>query len=530
MTNKSLKDDILQQFIQLIATNTGLCIREQDKQSLAQKILSRMKSIKIAIPEIYYQLLESNTEYGQREWQELAILLTTSESYFFRDLGQFSLLRHCILPELIEQKKRKINQESSSKPCLRIWSAGCSTGEEPYSLAILIKQLIPDWETNWDILILGTDINLETLKKAKQGIYSAWSFRLGDAKIQERYFQHSRNDWKLNEEICRMVKFQYGNLIKDSFPNHNINISDMDLIICRNVFVYFDTNSISKVLKKFYNTLKPGGYLLTGHAELQGQELGGLQTRMFGESAIYQRRDNTDAELKVHKLQVVEGLPVSRLQVAGSNGLQAVEGLQVSKLQVTGSNGLPVDRLKIVGRTHYSSEGSKQSSNLQSPTSFQALLSEAETLFKKKEYALAIKKTKQLAELFPKNFKACYLLGNIYANLGQYEKAIYYCNQALAIDSLSADIYYLLAHIAEEQGDIEVAKSYWKKIIYVAPSSVYAYLELSFIYDREGDMSRAGQMRHVAIEMLNKLPKSAIIGPEGELTAGELLIKIQKML
>ncbi|MFM9268021.1 protein-glutamate O-methyltransferase CheR [Tychonema sp. BBK16] len=248
-----------------------------------------MKSVKIADPEKYYQFLTAKSLDNQNEWHELVVLLTTIESYFMRDKGQFSLLKKVILPKLIEQKK-SLHKTLGTKPTLRIWSAGCSTGEEPYSLAIILKQLIADWK-QWTILILGTDINQKVIEKAQQGVYSPWSFRLVDPQVQKQYFSPRQIEWEINRELRESVEFRCLNLITDAFPNFYRNIYNIDLILCRNVFVYFEPEYISLVLKKFSKTLRPGGYLITGHAEVHGQIMNELKPEIFPESIVYQRRE-----------------------------------------------------------------------------------------------------------------------------------------------------------------------------------------------------------------------------------------------
>ena len=162
-----MNDAQIQLFIQLIAARTGLQIRPQDRSALSQKLLTRMKAVNIAFPDRYYQMLVAPSRESQTEWRQLALLLTTNESYFMRDKGQFSLLEKVIIPELI-QHKIKLHQTLGIKRTLRIWSAGCSTGEEPYSLVIILKQLIPDWD-KWKFFVLGTDINQAALEKAAAG-------------------------------------------------------------------------------------------------------------------------------------------------------------------------------------------------------------------------------------------------------------------------------------------------------------------------------------------------------------------------
>jgi chemotaxis protein methyltransferase CheR len=264
-------------FIKLIAQQTGLEIRERDQADLSEKIFVRMKALNIFFPEEYYQLLGYNTIQSYQEWQQLVLLLTNLESYFFRDKEQFNLLRDRILPELIQRQEHN--------KTLRIFSAGCSTGEEPLSLAILLKELIPDPD-QWNLMILGVDINQDALKKAKQGIYTPWSLRSIDPEIMQRYFLHSNNQYCLDMQIRQMVKFKYINLFKDSFNEDN-EMKNIDLIICRNVFIYFELSAIAKVLDKFSHILQPLGYLITGHTELCGQDLNHFETKSFPESLVY---------------------------------------------------------------------------------------------------------------------------------------------------------------------------------------------------------------------------------------------------
>lgn len=279
---ETLSMELTEAFIRLIAKHTGLKIRERERESLSQKIFSRMKALKILYPGIYYKILASSTMYSYVEWQKFIAILTNTESYFFRDQEQFNLLRNQILPEII---KRKYNSKT-----IRICSAGCSTGEEPYSLAILFKELIPNLE-EWNLMILGLDINKEALKKARQGIYTAWSLRSLDMTTIQQYFIKSNNKYYLDEQIKLMVKFQYTNLVKDLFIHPYSDFLDIDLILCRNVFIYFDPTVIAKIVEKFYYTLQPLGYLITGHTELCGQKLSNFQTKLFPESLVYMKNN-----------------------------------------------------------------------------------------------------------------------------------------------------------------------------------------------------------------------------------------------
>ena len=202
----------------------------------------------------------------------------SGETYFFRDHGQFDLLRLRLLPLLIERRR--------SARTLRLWSAGCASGEEAYSLAMLVDMLLPERD-GWDILILGSDINQTALEKAQRGRYGQWSFRMAAPTLQQHYFRRKGDEWALEEHIRRMVTFRAGDLIGEPFPNGEWQ--DMDLILCRNVFIYFAADAVTAVANKLAAALSEGGYLMTGHTELIGHRAQGLQSRLFAEGVVYQR-------------------------------------------------------------------------------------------------------------------------------------------------------------------------------------------------------------------------------------------------
>ncbi len=518
---------LLQSLIELIARHTGLHIREQDRQTLCTKVNTRIQALKLSTPEQYYQLLNtsnhSSTETpGDREWKELTLLLTTGESYFFRDKGQIALLKNRLLPQLIEYKKRSHLQQNTPKPSLRIWSAGCSTGEEVYSIAVLVQQLIPDLH-NWNILILGTDINLESIAKAKRGIYESWSFRMVEPEIVRRYFNPRQQSWEVKETISSMVKFQEGNLIKDNFPQPLFGIHDMDIIICRNVFIYFDVISISTVLDKFYHTLNTAGYLITGHAELHGQNLNKLQTKVFPESLVYQRNKNLPLEKCPSSTPL---LPTSSNAIKLSSLGKQPESNVLLPISTNINSLNTLVKQQEVNISKLKGENSQQ---LQKTSKLPASITTVETLFNRGEYTAAIQEAEQLIKQYPLHFDACYLLAQAWANLGNVEKATFYCEQAIKIDELSIFPYYLLAHIAEEKGDNSKAKKILRKIIYLNPDSINAYLELGDIYQRESDRNKSKKMRITALELLNQLPPHLIVEPSKN-TVSELTEQVNSLL
>lgn len=478
------------QITELISKTLGIHIYSHQQDGLKKTILSRINLLGLSSLNDYYQRLISPKKQISEvtEWQEIISSLTVTESYFFRDQGQFWLLKNQLLPEMIQLKQQLhlANPAYNQKPTLRLWSAGCSTGEEIYSLAILLHELIPDYK-EWEILLLGTDINQSVIQFARQGIYSDWSFRMTDSTIKNRYFQPHQKGWKIAPEIREMVTFQPGNLMQDHYPDIAFKVHDLDLILCRNVFIYFDFNAIAQVVEKFYRALAPGGYLITGHTELHGQKTELFQVKHYPQSVVYQR----DIPSKHERL--ADTPPNSShsgtLLVRGTNQIGSPlikdEGLEVKPTQAT-------------------------------------LLEKVQRLFVQEAYADAIQAAKQLINLAPNHFQAYCLSAQAYANLGQYFQAIQACQQALQINSLAIDPYYLLAQIAEEQGDIESAKRYLNRIIYLAPNSIAAYLELGSIYEQERNTKQAQRAWRSLLEVLKDLPQEQPIDPNKQQTVAEL--------
>ncbi|KJU83734.1 chemotaxis protein methyltransferase, partial [Candidatus Magnetobacterium bavaricum] len=276
---------MLERFKQLISSRIGLQV--EDLNLLQKTINTRVHYLGLVNFHQYYNLLEGDSRQSTGEWQHLIESLTTGESYFFRDRGQFEILRTHIFPELIRRKE--------GQKAIRIWSAGCATGEETYSIAIEIFELLPQVR-HFNTTIIGTDINPKAIERARAAIYNDWSFRMVDPEIKHRYFVRKHDGWHLDKQIKDMVTFQVGNLVSDIYPHSSTDICEMDLIVCRNVFIYFDKDTVSLIIKKFADTLSESGYLLTGHAELYTLALGTLKSLIHPASIIYQKVTTTPVE------------------------------------------------------------------------------------------------------------------------------------------------------------------------------------------------------------------------------------------
>jgi len=214
--------------------------------------------------------------------QVLASHLTVGETYFFREPKTFEVLANHVLPELI--RAQRVRQQR-----LRLWSAGCASGEEAYSLAILLHQVVPDL-ADWHVTILGTDINARFLRKAVAGVYGDWSFRGAPAGFKERYFDRtSDRRYAIRREIQTLVTFEHLNLVEDVYPSLATDTNAMDLIFCRNVLMYFTPAQIRKVVGNFGHALIGGGWLVVSPSETSQSLFQEFATVSFPGVTLYRK-------------------------------------------------------------------------------------------------------------------------------------------------------------------------------------------------------------------------------------------------
>ncbi|MGA1621859.1 MAG: CheR family methyltransferase [Synechocystis sp.] len=502
-TVHTISEGLRDSFITLIAQRTGIEIRTQNYSTLGDNILSRVKTLHLASPVDYLNLLSQTDEAADQEWQNFVCLLTNRESYFFRDKGQMSLLKHRILPEIIRANLRT--------KTIRICSAGCSTGQEPYSIAILLTELLPD-AAEWQLKLVGIDINRESLEQGKRAMYNPWSFRQVEDAIKEQYFKSLGGYYKLNPSIQRLVRFQQVNLVRDNFHETNPDTQNLDLIICRNVFIYFTDQAIATVMEKFHHILKPNGYLMAGHAELQTHHVQAYKGHMFTESLIYTKHG--------HSINLTRTAPKPRPQTAGlvagltpsAPPAPSAEPFQFTVKPLPKPTTVTPLTPKVAPKTPVS-PGGKTAVDL----------SEITTLIRQKSYVLALKKLEILHRQHPRHFQVCLLLAEVHANLGDHTQSREWCEKAIALDNLQLAPHYLLAKIAEEKNEVELAKQTLKRIIYLDDKAVPAYLYLANLYQSQGDTSRYQKMQTSAIKILQNIPPDNQFSELGDITAEDLM-------
>jgi len=426
-----------------------------------------------------------------------------------------------ILPEIITQR-----QNSGRR--IRIWSAGCATGEEPYSIAMLLRDLIPDIQT-WSVLILATDINRTVLRSAREGGYGAWSFRGVDKRVQSRYFQRNGDGrYHIADEIKRMVTFDYLNLIEGPYPSLSSNTHALDVIFCRNVTIYFPLEVTRTVVRRFHQCLVDGGWLVPGPSEPNMVTYGDFEHKSFPGTVVYRKSaapkpaftlpsaPATQAAAKPLAFQPVT--PFSASVIAAAQTATAAKPFMFQPPAPVMAPPKP----KPVPAESKAVEGPEQVEG--DPYEVGMELLEAGQL----DQALAKFRDKVAKD--PHSAEACFAICKILANRGNLEEAQQWCERAIENDKLFAAAYYTLSMIHQEQGAFDKASDALKKTIYLDQGFVLAHYSLAHLYRRQGDEASARRALQVVQRLLESKPKDELI-PEGDgLVAGQLLMQVQMLL
>lgn len=249
-----LNDNTYRLITDFIYQNSGLRYDESSKFVLQKRLVTRIHELKLDSFEKYYYYLMYHAN-REAELEAMFDIITVNETYFFREERQLHAFTDEIVSEIMCEKK-----ESKT---LRIWSAGCSTGEEAYTIAMLCMEK-PEL-AGWDIDIFASDISQRVIQVARRGVYGESSFRCTEDRLRARYFEKTpENKYRIKDDVRQMVTFGKLNLLDDQKTGI---FSELDLIFCRNVIIYFDVPAKKKVIENFYRKLRRNGYLLLGHSE-----------------------------------------------------------------------------------------------------------------------------------------------------------------------------------------------------------------------------------------------------------------------
>ena len=262
----------------------GLFFDDGQRSSLRSRLEGRLASLDLLSFEDYYHYLRFGPQHAD-ECDRMATHLTNNETYFFREMPQLQVFADSVLKSLKDRKAARDDRR------IEVLSAGCSSGEEAYTLAMLIYDSgLFFW--NWDVQVTGMDVDLAALEKARRAVYHPNSFRSIRPPIVEKHFLKEPGGARVKDPIRKMVRFRQGNIVE---PASYEGLAPLDVIFCRNVLIYFSDAMILKVVKLFYEALAPGGYLFLGHAESLSRITDLFTPIRFQGAIVYQKAEGAVA-------------------------------------------------------------------------------------------------------------------------------------------------------------------------------------------------------------------------------------------
>lgn len=245
-----LNDADYELFRKVIYDESGITFSATNRSILDSRIKELLRRKNLSTPQEYYALITKSTE----EMKEMLDAVTTNLTRFFRNQPHFDAFINYVIPKIIEYKKAKNPLDKT----IKIWSAGCSTGEEPYTVAMIMKEICP---LGWNFQITASDISLKCLMTAQTGFYADSKVDGIPANYLQKYFTKVEGGYQVNKDLQSTIKFDYHNLKNDS------GARNLDVVFCRNVLIYFDEPAQLKVIDNFWNSMSPHSYLYIGHSE-----------------------------------------------------------------------------------------------------------------------------------------------------------------------------------------------------------------------------------------------------------------------
>jgi chemotaxis protein methyltransferase CheR len=255
--SSQMTDEIFILLRDFIYEQSGIYFADNKKGQLENRLALRLKANNLANYDKYYYLLKYDP-LASRELRALFDSVTTNETSFYRSPPQIQAFQEKVIPDVIERKDKLQDRQ------IRLWSAGCSTGEEPYTMGIVLKQALQDTCSNWDIKIVASDISEKALRSAKSAMYSDYSLRGVPPEVKRAFFTPEGTAFRIKEEVRNLVELQYLNL---NDVKRVQSMKGFDVIFCRNVLIYFDDSARKRFVAQLYDCLSHGGYLFIGHSE-----------------------------------------------------------------------------------------------------------------------------------------------------------------------------------------------------------------------------------------------------------------------
>jgi chemotaxis protein methyltransferase CheR len=417
--------------------------------------------------------------------QALANHLTIGETYFFRDGPLMQALGERILPGLIASRRGRDQR-------LRLWSAACCSGEEAYSLAILLHRLLPDLR-DWNVKILATDINPRFLKKASAGKYGEWSFRDAPAWLKPHYFERTADGrHRIAPQIAGMVTFSQLNLVDDAYPSLFTDTNAMDVVLCRNVLMYFDRPRMHKVIRRLHRALVDGGWLAVSPSEASRELFPGFGCVNFQGAIVFRKgAAREEASWTPQDAQGPIAMPVEPARPASA----------LAPVRVPEPAPAPADPMAA-----------------------------AQALYGEGAYEEAAALLQRSFDGQPYDPARYALLVHALANLGRLAEARSWCDRWIAAAKMDPAGHYLRAVVVLEQGDVVQARASLQRAIYLQPQLVLAHYALGNLARGQGRVEEANRHFANALRFASSRPADELL-PEAEgLSAGRLAEMIAPLL
>ena len=477
----------VERFRAAVAQRLGLQFEDAKLESLADVLRRRLDATGYA-PEGYLDRLEIGglpDEVGA-----LAQELTVPETYFFRNNDQYRAFLESALPD------RLAAQAGTRR--LRILSAGCASGEEAYSIAILIRDAV---DPSWDASILGVDLNPTILEKARRARYSAWSLRETPVPVQQRWFRPEGREFVLDESIRAAVTFEARNLVQENA--HLWQPGSYDIVFFRNVFMYFTPEIAHAVIARIGRALKPGGYLFLGHAETLRGLSNDFHLQHTHDTFYYRRRDQLERPMRMSTASAPSRagpavVPVLVTAVV-TDAVEHADTWIDSIRQATER----IETLTAPARPRPASL---------SPVAAAAWdLGRAHELLRQERFTEAIEMMQRLPPESSRDPDVLLLHAALQTHCGQLTDAEEMCQRLLAVDELSAGAHYLLALCREGAGDRTDAVYHNQVATYLDPSFAMPHLHLGLLARRGGDRNTAQRELRQALLLLQREDSSRLL-------------------
>jgi chemotaxis protein methyltransferase CheR len=485
MTTK-ISEMVLSQLAGFVACHLGLHFPRERWHDLEREVCAAAQEWDGSKePDLFLQGLLSSAR-TQEQIEVLASHLTIGETYFFRERHSLEIFEGCLMPELIRARESRNRH-------IRIWSAGCATGEEPYSVAILLSRLMAGLR-DWNVGILATDVNTKSLRKASDGTYGDWSFRGTPSWVRHTYFDRGADGRStIVPAIRKMVNFSPLNLMEDAYSLFPHGSNGFDVVFCRNVLMYFTPEGMRKVVRQIHRCLAPEGWLIVSPTETSQELFSEFAAVSFGDATFYRKSAHHRVPSKFIFFAPKDLRP----------GLEFTE----SAPDVPEPAPFAVRELN--------SKDLQSGDPLLTPPPPGVGYGDALTLYQQGRYEETQRALVTLLSQDSNHAQAMLLLARAYANQGQLAEALAWCDKAIAGDKMAARAHYLRATILEEQGSIPEVLFALTRAVYAEPQFVLGHFWLGNLALKQGRQEESEKHFENVLLLLAQYEPEDIV-PESE--------------